>query len=132
MYKTEIHLDKFDYNNSIRLIQVGDSKNLKLNIGGDIYMKTFYHGTSDILDVKKIILSPIQTNNLREEWRKKYIDKVFFTTSLLSAENYAKKACKKYGGSPVVYIVKPIGQYFNRMDCEYIAEKARIIGQVLP
>lgn len=82
--------------------------------------------------MKKIILPPNQTKNLREKWRKKYIDKVFFTISLLSAENYAKKACKKYGGNPVVYIVKPIGQYFNGMNCEYIADKARIIEQVLP
>ena len=58
------------------------------------------------------------------------MDKVFFTTSLLSAENYAKKACKKYGGAPVIYMVKPIGQYFNRIKCEYIADKARIIGQM--
>lgn len=77
-----------------------------------------------------MILLPIQTKNLREKWRKKYVDKVFFTTSLLSAENYAKKACKKYGGNPVIYIVKPIGQYFNRIDHEYIADKARIVGQV--
>ena len=55
---------------------------------------------------------------------------MFFTTSLLSAENYAKKACKKYGGDPVVYLVKPVGQYFNRIDSEYIADKAVIIGQV--
>lgn len=55
---------------------------------------------------------------------------MFFTSSLLSAENYAKKACKKYGGNPVIYIVKPIGQYFNRMDYEYIADKARVIGQI--
>jgi len=47
-----------------------------LNTGGDIYIETFYHGTSDTLDVSKIILPPIQTKNLREEWRKKYIDKV--------------------------------------------------------
>lgn len=78
-----------------------------MNIGGEVYIKIFYHGTSNALGVKKIILPPIQTKNLREEWRRKYIDKVFFTTSILSAENYAKKACKKYGGNPVVYIVKP-------------------------
>lgn len=76
-----------------------------------------------------MILPPLKTNNLREDWRKKYLNKVFFTTSLLSAEMYAKKACKKYGGEPVVYMVKPIGQYFNRMDTEYIADKAVIIGQ---
>lgn len=99
-------------------------------MGGDVYIKIFYHGTSDIFDMKGMILPPLQTKNLRENWRKKYINKVFFTTSLLSAENYAKKACKKYGGTPVVYIVSPIGQYFNRIDCEYIADKARIVEQV--
>lgn len=103
-----------------------------MNIGGDICIRTFYHGTSDNLDVNKIILPPIHTKNLREEWRNKCIDKVFFTTSLLSAENYAKKACEKYGGNPVIYIVKPIGQCFNRMGCEYIADKAKVLGQVQP
>ena len=93
-------------------------------------MKTFYHGTSNVLNIKKIILPPIHTDILREDWRNKYLDKVFFTTSLLSAENYAKKACNKYGGDPVVYIVKPIGQCFNRIDNEYIADKALVIGQV--
>ena len=77
-----------------------------------------------------MILPPLQTSNLREDWRKKYLNKVFFTTPLLSAEMYAKKACKKYGGEPVVYMVKPIGQYFNKMNTEYIADKAVIIGQV--
>lgn len=67
---------------------------------------------------------------MREDWRKKYLDKVFFTTSLLSASTYAKKACKKYGGNPIIYMVKPIGQYFNRIDSEYIADKAVVIGQV--
>lgn len=91
---------------------------------------TFYHGTSDIFNIKKVILPPLQTNNLRENWRKKYIDKVFFTTSLLSVEMYTKKVCKKYGGNPVVYLVKTIGQYFNRMNTEYIADKALVIEQV--
>lgn len=93
-------------------------------------MKIFYHGTSDVFNIKKVILPPIQTNNLREDWRKNHLDKVFFTTSLLSAKMYAKKACKKYGGNPIIYLVKPIGQYFNRIDCEYIADKAIIMGQV--
>ena len=101
-----------------------------MNIGGDVYIKTFYHGTSNTFNIKKVILPPIQTDILRENWRKKYLDKVFFTTSLLSAENYAKKACNKYGGEPVIYLVKPVGQYFNRVDSEYIADKAIIIGQV--
>ena len=62
----------------------------------------FYHGTSDALNIGKLLLPPVITENLREDWRTKHHDKVFFTTSLLSAEMYAKKACKKYGGKPVV------------------------------
>lgn len=80
--------------------------------------------------IRKFILPPSETENKREQWRNKYIDKIFFTTSLLSAEMYAKKACKKYGGNPVVYTVKPIGQYFNRINSEYIADKALIIDTV--
>lgn len=40
---------------------------------------------------------------------------------------YAKKACKKYGGDPIIYIVKPIDQYFNTINTEYIADKALIL-----
>ena len=67
-------------------------KNIK--VGGSI--KTFYHGTSDVFSIKKMILPPNQTNNLREDLRKKNLDKVYFTSSQLSAEMYAKKACKKF------------------------------------
>lgn len=89
----------------------------------------FYHGTSDTLKIGKVLLPPVITDNQRENWRKKYLDKVFFTSSLLSAEMYAKKACKKYGGNPVVYIVRPIGQFFNTVNNEYIADKALVLGQ---
>ena len=88
----------------------------------------FYHGTTDIFKIRKIILPPVITNNKREDWRKKNNDKVFFTTSLLSASMFAKKACNKYGGNPIIYIVKPIGQCFNRINNEYIADKALVIG----
>ena len=36
----------------------------------------YYHGTTDIFNLKEI-LSSIDTNILREDWRKKYLDKVF-------------------------------------------------------
>lgn len=68
------------------------------------------------------------TSIKREEQRKKFTDKVFFTTSILSASMYAKKACKKYGGNPIIYIVKPIGQFFNTIDTEYIADRAWILN----
>jgi len=88
----------------------------------------FYHGTTDALAVGKLLLPAITTGCKREHWRKKYEDKVFFTTSLCSATKFAKKACAKYGGSPVIYIVRPIGQYFNTINGEYIADKAAVVG----
>ena len=62
-----------------------------------------------------------------KEGRKKNVDKVYFTDSLLSAQKYAVKAAEKYGGTPVVYEVKPVGEYINCNTNEYIADKARVI-----
>ena len=93
-------------------------------------MKTFYHGTTDLIPIRKMLLPPVITEVKREEWRKKYVDKVFFTASVPSATMYAKKACEKYGGNPVVYMVKPIGQCFNTINAEYIADKALILGRL--
>ncbi len=93
--------------------------------------RTFYHGTTDLFEIGKVLLPPVITDNKREHWRTKYNDKVFFTSSMLSASMYAKKACKKYGGNPVVYIVKPIGQFFNTINTEYIADKALVVS-ILP
>ena len=74
-------------------------------------------------------MPPLYTNNLREDWRKKYHNMVFFTTSLLSAKKYARKACERYGGNPVVYEVRPTGQYFNTTNGEYISERALVLGR---
>lgn len=91
---------------------------------------TFYHGTSDALPIKTMLLPACNTGNLREEWRKKLVNKVFFTTSLMSAQKYAKKAAQKYGGNPVVYEVKPIGDIWNPNNNEYVADRARVIRKV--
>lgn len=91
-------------------------------------LNTYYHGTSSALPIKKYILPPIMTHNKREHWRTKYNDKVFFTNSILSAYKFARKSCEKFGGVPIVYIVKPIGQRFNTINTEYIADKALIVG----
>lgn len=88
---------------------------------------TFYHGTSTALNIGEQILPSIQTGTLREHWRKKNIDKVFFTTSQLSAMQFANKAVAKYGGEPVVYLVKPVGQYFQLTHGEYIAQRAFVV-----
>ena len=92
--------------------------------------KVFYHGTCDAFEME-VILPAIETGNLRENWRKKLTNKVFFTDSLLSAGKYAKKAAAKYNGNPVVYRVKPIGDIWHVNTNEYVADKALIIGRVL-
>lgn len=44
-------------------------------------------------------------------------------------EEYSKKACDKFGGSPVIYKVKPIaGECLS--GCEYICEKAIVVSKV--
>lgn len=91
----------------------------------------FYHGTSSAIQIQKCLLPPIITNIKREGWRKKYVDKVFFTTSLATAKKFAKKACEKYGGIPTVYIVRPIGEFFNTINGEFIADRAKVIEKIV-
>jgi hypothetical protein len=66
----------------------------------------FYHGTS-IAGLQEI-LPPAETNNLREDFRRKFRDCVFVTPLRKSAETYARKCALKFGGKPIVYEVKPI------------------------
>ena len=87
----------------------------------------FYHGTTDAFGIVNKLQPASVTGNLREEWRKSNTDQVFLTTSLASAKNYAKKACEKYGGEPVVYECKPIGSCYNRVSIEYVCNAARVI-----
>ena len=89
----------------------------------------FYHGTSDILHIDDNILKPpTNTGNLREKGREENLNKVYFTSSLLSAENFAYRASAKYGGNGIVYKVKPIGKYDNININDYIANNAKILG----
>lgn len=88
---------------------------------------TFYHGTSNTLQIDKTLLPPYKTSIQREEWRNKFNDKVFVTNSVKSAIMYAKKACQKYGGKPIVYQVKPKGALLNLGNAEYICDSAIII-----
>ena len=87
---------------------------------------SFYHGTTDLFKIT-MLLPANETGNLREEWRKKLVDKVFFTDSLMSAEKFAWKAVEKYGGKPVVYEVKPNGDVWHTNTNEYVADSAQII-----
>ena len=72
-------------------------------------------------------MPPVITYNQREDFRKKYVDKVFSTDSIKSAKMYAKKACEKYGGKPIVYIVEPIGNIIYSINHECMSDKALII-----
>ena len=72
-----------------------------------------------------MILPPINTKNLREDFRKKYQDCVFLTMSLKSAETYAKKACFRFGGGPVVYRAEPC-RIIVTSGIECICDKARV------
>ena len=89
--------------------------------------KIFYHGTSTNIKIDRFILPPVITYNQREDFRKKYVDKVFSTDSIKSAKMYAKKACEKYGGKPIVYIVEPIGNIIYNINHECMSDKALII-----
>lgn len=86
---------------------------------------TFYHGTSDkfsLVDLRP----PDETGVIREFDREEFRDKVFFTTHLKSAINYAKKASERFGGKPIVYRVAPVGEIWNVRDDEFVADSAII------
>ena len=85
---------------------------------------TFYHGTS--IPNLKVILPPIKTRVLREDFRTKFMDCVFVTPSRVSAANYAKKCALKFGGEPVVYEVRPIHPHEINVS-QYICDKAIVL-----
>ena len=90
----------------------------------------YYHGTSSIFNFS-IIKPSTETNIIREDFRKNNRNKVYITTSVDSAERYAQKAVDKFGGSPVVYEVKPdYDTLAARIDCEYITDFAIVIRKV--
>ena len=87
---------------------------------------TFYHGTSDALKITNL-LPPCEPGILREDWRKDLVNKVFFTDSLYSARKFAKKACAKFGGNPIVYVIQPTGDIWHVNTNEYVADSATIL-----
>jgi hypothetical protein len=88
---------------------------------------TYYHGTS--ISGLQEILPPVETNNLREDFRRKFRDCVFVTPLRKSAETYARKCALKFGGKPVVYEVKPINPIEINVS-QYICDKALVIQEV--
>lgn len=86
---------------------------------------TYYHGTS--VSGLKVILPPIETNNLREDFRSKFRDCVFVTPLRKSAEAYARKCAAKFGGDPVVYEVRPVNPSEMNVS-QYICDKAIVVN----
>lgn len=68
----------------------------------------YYHGTSSALPIGEEILPAAVTGKLTE-FRLQRRHKVFLTTNKDTAKVYAKRAAKLWGGSPVVYEVRPVG-----------------------
>ena len=92
--------------------------------------KKYYHGTSDIFNIN-IILPPIETGIIREDFRKNNKNVVYITSSLGSAQKYAQKAAILFGGKPIVYEVEPDwDSLVRRIDFEYITYSAKILRVV--
>ena len=93
-------------------------------------MLKLYHGTSDALDIKKNIVPPVQSGQLRESFRSRHLDDCYATTSLLSAKKYACKASSMFGGNPVVFEVKPLGPISNINNNEYICTRYKVVKKL--
>ena len=89
----------------------------------------YYHGTSSSLDVGFYLLPSIDTDVLREDFMSKLRDVVFVTSSVVSAEKYAKKAVERFGGDPVVMVVSPIGARRINNN-EYVCDKAIVLKRL--
>jgi hypothetical protein len=86
---------------------------------------TYYHGTS-IAGLAEI-LPPADTAILREDFRKKFLDCVFVTPLRKSAEMYARKCASQFGGTPIVYEVKPVNPS-EINTAQYICDKAFVLS----
>lgn len=69
----------------------------------------YYHGTSSALGITDRLLPPDNSGKLSEAGRRRNLDKVFVTKDIGSAEIYARKAVKRFGGKPVILTVDPEG-----------------------
>ena len=72
---------------------------------------TYYHGSSDsVLDPHGFrLLPPNMTGKIQEKGRKKNLDRIFVTTDPKSAQIYAGRAVRRFGGKPLVVRAIPMG-----------------------
>ncbi len=87
----------------------------------------FYHGTSSVAGIDKIIIPPkYHSFGVNEEGRMKHCEKVFFTTVKGYAEAYAR-----VGGTPVVYKVickSPILMSKTKGCDVWYGDKAKVVS----
>lgn len=85
---------------------------------GDVYgdRDIYYHGTSSVVGIGDKLLPPNMTDVLSEKGRLKNLDKVFFTKDIGSAKIYAGRAVQRFGGTPVIYKVHPVGRISTLQD----------------
>lgn len=99
----------------------------------DLNPQYYYHGTSTALGITDTLLPPEKSERLAEVGRKKNLNKVFFTKDRKSAEIYAKKAVRQFGGEPVIFMVRPIGHVdvvqATPGTTVFMADSASIVGQ---
>ena len=87
----------------------------------------YYHGTSSALNISKEIKPPLETSIIRQQERDYNHDVVYVTSSLGMATNFAIKAVKKFGGTPIIYEVEPdFRTLVNRTGPQYITKFAKI------
>ena len=94
---------------------------------------TYYHGTSTALGMTS--LQPASETGKQTEIRTQRRHRVFFTSNVVSAMTYARRAVNKWGGAPVVFRVEPNGSV-KRLSSHgppfgpvFHASSARIVGR---
>ena len=89
---------------------------------------TFFHGSSSAVKLGHMLLPPSITGVIQEEGRRRNLSRVFMTRDIGSARIYAGRAVARFGGSPVVYRVIPMGRvetlHENKGSSVYMTEWA--------
>lgn len=89
--------------------------------------KVFLHATNDTYNLTQI-LPPSLPIEYTEAWKNEHKDKVWVTTSILTAINVSAQIVLRYGGKPRIYIVRPDMESLQLIDGnEYICDSAEVL-----
>lgn len=84
----------------------------------------YYHGTSTSNNIRNKILPPVESGNIREDFRTYNRDLVYLTDSFSQALKYAVKACDTFGGDPIVFECIPKYWVAERRPHEFVTPLA--------